>query len=150
MNTLSKAVIIGLMLMQGCGAASSARPKPTVDVTGRWQGTTITACGVMLLEMGRCNARQRITFTLFQDGSDVTGIYKCAYGTMICRDLNESGKVVSSSVNGSLARLRVVMPDGSSCMFNGNFQDESVVGGFACYQGGGLLEQGSWRAARMD
>jgi len=148
-QNVARALMIGVALIQGCSAASFQRPKPALDITGKWQGVSVTACGVMLLELARCNARERITFTLFQDGSDISGVYTCAYGTMICQDLNDRGKVVSSSINGSLARLRVEMPDGSSCMFNGTFQTESVVGGFACYQGGGLLEQGSWQAARL-
>lgn len=148
-RSVAKALMIGFVLIQACSAASSQREAPALDVTGKWQGVTVTACGVMLLELARCNARQVITLTLFQDGSNLSGVYTCAYGTMICRDMNEHGKVVSSSINGSLARLRVEMPDGSSCMFNGTFRSQSVLGGFACYQGGGLLEQGSWQAARL-
>jgi hypothetical protein len=133
MRSVAKALMIGFMLIQSCSAASLQREKPALDVTGKWQGVTVTDCGVMLLDKGRCNARERITFTLFQDGSDLSGVYTCAYGTMMCRNMTEKGKVVSSSINGSLARLRVEMPDdGSSCMFNGTFQSESVVGGFAC------------------
>jgi hypothetical protein len=149
-RSLTKALMIGFVLIQSCNAASFQGEKPALDVTGKWQGDTVTECGVMLLDKGRCNARERITFTLFQDGSDLSGVYTCAYGTMLCRNMNEHGKVVSSSINGSLARLRVEMPeDGSSCIFNGRFQSELAVGGFACYQGGGLLEQGIWRAARL-
>jgi len=148
-HNVARALMIGVALIQSCSAASFQQPKPALDITGKWQGISITSCGVMLLELARCNARERITFTLFQEGSDVSGVYTCTYGTMICQNLNQNGKVVSSSINGSLARLRVEMPDGSSCMFNGTFQSESVVGGYACYQGGGLLEQGSWQAARL-
>jgi len=36
-----------------------------------------------------------------------------------------------------------------SCMFDGHFKDESAVGSFLCYQGGGLLEQGRWKVARL-
>lgn len=145
----ARLLMFAFVMVQSCGLASMEREKPALDVTGNWQGESVTACGVMLLELARCNAHQSITFTLLQEGSDVTGVYRCAYGTMICRDMNETGKVVASSINGSLGRLRVEMPDGSSCMFNGTFRSQSVVGGFACYQGGGLLEQGSWQAARM-
>lgn len=149
-RSVTKTLMIGFVLIQSCSAASFQPEKPALDVTGKWQGDTVTACGVMLLDKGRCNARERITFTLFQDGADLSGIYTCAYGTMLCRSMNEHGKVVSSSINGSLARLRVEMPeDGSSCVFNGTFRSQLVVGGFACYQGGGLVEQGSWQAARL-
>jgi hypothetical protein len=134
---------------QACSAAALQQEKPKVNVTGTWQGSTITSCGVMLLEQGRCGAVERITFTLFQDGADVNGTYRCAIGTMICRNLNDSGRVVSSSVSGSLARLRVMLPDGSSCMFDGHFQSATAGGNFFCYQGGGLLEQGRWKVARL-
>src|SRR5215469_6215838 len=123
--------------------------KPAVNVTGTWQGNTVTSCGKMLYEQGRCGAVELITFTLFQDGADVKGIYRCAFGTMVCRNMNDSGRVVSSSVSGSLARLRVMLRDGSSCMFDGHFKDESAAGSFLCYQGGGLLEQGRWKVARL-
>ena len=103
----------------------------------------------MLLEQGRCNAVERISFSLFQDGSKLTGVYRCSPGTMVCQNMNDGGQVVASTMEGSLGRIRVELPDGSTCMFNGNFQTESVVGGFGCYQGGGLLEQGSWKATRL-
>jgi hypothetical protein len=146
---LPRALLIGYALLQGCGAASFPAQKPTLDVTGNWQGTSVTACGVMLLEQGRCNAVQRISFSLFQDGTKLTGVYKCSVGTMVCQNMNEGGPVVASTLEGSLARIRVELPDGSTCIFNGNFKTESVAGGFGCYQGGGLLEQGRWQATRL-
>ncbi len=146
---ISRALLAGLLASQGCGLAAFQPDKPSVDVTGTWEGATVTACGIMLLEQGRCGAVQRITFTLFQDGARVNGTYHCAIGTMICRDLNDSGSVVSSSVSGSLARLRVMLPDGSSCMFDGHFSTDRAGGNFFCYQGGGLLEQGAWKVARL-
>lgn len=146
----SRSLLLALFLLQACGLAAFQSEKPTVDVTGTWQGATVTSCGVLLLEKGRCGAVERITFTLFQDGADVKGTYHCATGTMICRNLNDHGQVVSSSVSGSLARLRVMMPeDVSSCIFDGHFQAESGGGSFFCYQGGGLVEQGQWKVARL-
>jgi hypothetical protein len=106
-------------------------------------------CGKLLMERSRCEAEENITFTLFQDGTDVSGTYHCSFGTMICRNMNDTGSVTSSSVSGSLARLRVMLPDGSSCIFDGNFGAESGAGNFFCYQGGGLLEQGIWKVARL-
>jgi len=148
-RSVAKVLMIGFVLIQSCSTAFFQSEKPALDITGNWQGDTVTECGMMLMEQGRCAARERITFTLFQDGSDISGVYTCAYGTMICRNMNEHGRVVSSSINGALGRLRVMLPDGSSCIFNGTFRSESVVGGFGCYQGGGLLERGSWQAARL-
>ena len=149
-KTLSRFLLLGLLATQACGAAAFQYEKPTVNVTGTWRGTTVTSCGVMLSEKSRCGAVERISFTLFQDGADVKGTYRCSVGTMICRSLNNDGAVVSSSVVGSLARLRVMLPtDGSSCIFDGRFQPDSAVGSFFCYQGGGLVEQGQWKVARL-
>jgi len=62
---------------------------------------------------------RRITFTLLQNYADANSTYRCATGTMVCRNLNDSGQVVSSSVAGSLVRLRVMTPeDLSSCIFD--------------------------------
>jgi len=148
-KVLPRLLLLGLLATQACGAAAMQPPKPTVDVTGTWEGNSVTSCGVLLLDKGRCGAVQRISFTLFQNGADVNGTYRCAVGNMVCREMNDRGSVVSSSVTGSLARLRVMLPDGSSCMFDGHFQSESAGGAFFCYQGGGLLEQGQWKAARL-
>ncbi len=148
-KTLSRALLIGCALLQACDLISSSAQKPALNVTGNWQGTSVTACGVMLLEQGRCNAVERISFSLFQDGSKLSGVYRCSPGTMVCQNMNDGGQVVASTLEGSLGRIRVELPDGSTCLFNGNFQTESVVGGFGCYQGGGLLEQGSWKATRL-
>jgi hypothetical protein len=142
-------VLMLLLALQACGAAALQQPKPTVNVTGTWQGSSITMCGVLLLEQARCHAVERITFTLFQDGSDVSGTYHCSYGTMNSRDMNDSGRVTASHVRSSLARLRVMLPDGSSCMFDGHFGAESGNGNFICYQGGGLAEKGIWKVARL-
>jgi hypothetical protein len=149
-KSLSRFLLLALLAIQACGVAAFQYEKPTVNVTGTWRGTTTTYCGVMLLEKGRCGAVERISFTLFQNGADVNGTYHCAIGNMICRNMDDSGAVVSSSVTGSLARLRVMLSsDGSSCIFDGHFQQESAGGSFFCYQGGGLVEQGQWKVARL-
>jgi hypothetical protein len=148
-KTLSRTLLLAVLAVQACGTTAMQPPKPAVDVSGTWEGNSVTSCGVMLLEKGRCGAVERISFTLFQNGADVNGTYRCAIGTMVCRAMNDRGRVVSSSVMGSLARLRVMLPDGSSCMFDGHFQGESGSGNFFCYQGGGLLEQGRWKVARL-
>jgi hypothetical protein len=148
-ETPARGLLIAFALLQACGMASSPPQKPDFDVTGTWGGTSVTSCDVLLSDKYRCNATERITLTLFQDGSDLSGVYSCAYGTMVCRNMNDKGKIVSSTLSGSLARMRVMMPDGSSCIFNGHFEPESAVGGFACYQGAGLVEQGAWQATRL-
>ena len=44
-KTLSRALLIGYALLQACGLASSPAQKPTLNITGNWQGTSVTACG---------------------------------------------------------------------------------------------------------
>jgi hypothetical protein len=141
-------VLTGLMLITACAANYPKPERPALDITGTWEGTTITDCGMVLLEQGRCMAMERVTFTFFQQGSDLSGFYTCRPGTTVCRNMNVSGKVVSSTLEGSLARIRVMHPDGSSCIYNAHFRSQSAAGGFACYQGGGILEQGRWKVSR--
>jgi hypothetical protein len=86
--------------------------------------------------------------TTFQKDSKITGYYRCATGNMICRNNNDTGKISSGSVIGQNLRLRVSMPDGSSCLFNGVVAEAGVMGGYHCYQGAGLVDQGTWRASR--
>ena len=42
----------------------------------------------------------------------------------------------------------MIMPDGTSCIFNGNVANNTITGGYSCYSGGLLLEQGEWLAHR--
>jgi hypothetical protein len=140
--------LAGLTLATACAANYPKPEKPALDITGTWEGITITDCGMVLLEQGRCMATERVTFTFFQEGSKVSGFYTCTPGTTVCRGMNVSGQIVSSTLEGSLARIRVTHPDGSSCIYNAHFRSQSAMGGFACYQGGGILEQGRWKVSR--
>jgi hypothetical protein len=118
-------------------------------VAGVWQGTTLASCAAFAHLPSRCNAEQNVTITLLQ-GPDAkfTGRYSCAYGNMDCYDANYTGKVIEVSNDGPRMTIRVIMPDATSCIFTGIDVNQSVNGGYTCYQGGGLIEQGSWRARR--
>lgn len=134
-------------------AAPSETParsrKPGASAVGVWEGTTlVTNCPVSL--PSRCNAQQRVSLTVIEgDKAKLTGYYKCAYGNMTCYNLNESGKIIDGSLRDSRLTLRVLMPDGTSCFFSGNVAADAVVGGYSCYVGGSLLEQGSWQAKHL-
>lgn len=67
---------------------------------------------------------------------------------MNCYNMNQTGKVVDPKLTGRLLRLRVLMPDATSCLFNGRLTDGDINGGYSCYAGGSLRERGSWRAKR--
>ena len=117
---------------------------------GVWQGSTLADCGVSSSFPSRCNAEQNVSIRLAQGpNSKITGRYTCSYGNMDCYDLNETGKVIGVSINGARMNIRVIMPDATSCIFTGLNLDQAINGGYTCYQGGALIEQGSWRARRL-
>jgi hypothetical protein len=116
---------------------------------GVWQGTTLANCAASSTLPSRCNAEQLVTITLLQGpDSKFTGRYTCAYGTMDCYHANETGKVIDVSIAGARMNIRIIMPDATSCIFTGRSVNQTINGGYTCYQGGSLIEQGSWRARR--
>jgi hypothetical protein len=138
---------------QGDAAMHAQRPVATVgkgqiDVTGIWRGETSAECAMLIPDETRCGAVNDITLTLLQDGAKVNGLYKCAYGNMDCRNANETGKVVLGTVGTGLLQMRVMMPDGSDCIFNGRPMSDAIEGRYLCLQGGGVIERGIWRARR--
>ena len=128
-------------------AATDSGSKSNSDIVGVYQGTTRAYC--IHTVPSRCNAVQDVTITLTEDGnSKIGGSYRCAYGNMVCYNLNQTGKVMEAAVNGSRLTIRVLMPDGTSCIFSGPNNDGNINGGYSCYTGGSLLEQGMWRAKK--
>jgi hypothetical protein len=118
-------------------------------VTGVWQGSTLADCGVSSSFPSRCNAEQKVTITLMRGpNSKISGRYTCSYGNMDCYHANDTGRVAGVSMSGRRMNIRVIMPDGTSCIFSGPNLEDTVNGGYSCYQGGALIEQGSWRAER--
>ncbi len=119
------------------------------DFAGVWQGTTLASCAAFAHLPSRCNAQQIVTITLLQ-GRDrkFSGRYTCAYGNMDCYDENDTGKVIDVGIAGKRLNVRVLMPDATSCIYSGINVNQTINGGYTCYQGGGLIEQGSWQARR--
>jgi hypothetical protein len=116
-------------------------------LVGVWQGTTLAICPGS--PPNRCNAEEKVKITLVEGaGSKLGGYYDCAYGNANCLNMNETGKVVDVTLTGRLLMLIVLMPDGTSCRFNGRLSATKINGGYSCYSGGGLLERGAWRAER--
>ena len=103
----------------GCFAAGRTdAPRP--NVTGVWLGRSEASCGAFLHERGRCLAMQNITFSPIQDEqSTVSGYYKCSYGNSVCLNLNELGKVRYAKIDSGVLSMRVMMEDGSDCIFDG-------------------------------
>jgi hypothetical protein len=150
------ALILG---MAGCATSpAQANPalqmEPASNVSGVWEGETrVIPCPPMNTPFGRCNAVNRITFVIRQDGSSTRGDYKCAIGTQVCRDANRttSGEIVDGSVSGRTIAMRVLLTgDLSSCIYNGEVSSTASGGTYRCYQGGGLNEVGIWQVSRSD
>jgi hypothetical protein len=147
-------VCLGLLIAGGVGSTAHAQGASTqpFGFTGIWTGTLrVTPC-MALKEGGRCNAINNITFTILQDGSKVSGHYTCAIGTQICRNGNadSNGKIVSGRVSGNSINFSVVLPaDVSSCRYTGiSPAPGQIRGGYNCYAGGSLIEQGNFEVTR--
>jgi hypothetical protein len=140
--------LIGMLvavLTTECGAAGPGSER----VLGMWEGTTIARCPGS--RPGRCNAQQKISITLQEsNNSKIAGSYTCAYGNQTCLRQNNTGTVAAVRLADSRITFRVFMPDGTSCIYNGNVANNAISGGYSCYGGGGLLEQGSWTAHRAS
>jgi hypothetical protein len=129
-------------------SAAERKPRPN-GVTGVWRGEARANCNVvMMADVTRCGAVNVITFTLLQNKANVSGYYRCAYGNMNCYNMNETGRIATGNMSKRLLRMRVMMPDGSDCVFNGWPMGDAMRGSYTCLQGGGLLEQGQWSAMR--
>jgi hypothetical protein len=116
------------------------------DLLGVWEGTTFAR---KVSERGRMGAQQLVTITLLEGkNSVVTGYYKCSYGNQTCLGQNTTGNVMAASLEGSRILIRVRLPDATTCMLSGYVVNSSVTGGYSVYAGGGMLEQGDWRAER--
>ncbi|MGH7934881.1 MAG: hypothetical protein ACREQN_17200 [Candidatus Binataceae bacterium] len=130
----------------GPGAQPPGPPlsKADSEVIGVWRGTSLASC--VMTAPNRCNAQQKITFTLVQTNSGLGGYYTCAYGTLNCLSMNVSGKIVRTDLNGSRLTMRVQMPNGSSCRYTGMRKQSDINGGYTCSQGSAVIENGTWRA----
>ncbi len=145
-----------LTLAYGCTqAATRSATAPnrhlewsSADITGVWQGKSFADCPIVTTDSpGRCGAMQLITLTLFQQGSRVSGSYKCAYGNENCRDLAETGVIRHGEMSARLLRIAVMLEDGSLCRFTGRPENGILQGRYQCHWGG-PLEQGAFRVER--
>jgi hypothetical protein len=161
------AITLAACLILGCRDTLLASPSATSKTTdtpetvssplsgsesgvdGVWKGSTLADCGGLSSFPSRCNAEQKVTITLLPGpNSKITGRYTCAYGNMDCYHANDTGRVVGATINGRRMSVRVIMPDATSCIFSGRNLEQTINGGYSCYQGGALIEHGSWRAQR--
>jgi hypothetical protein len=140
--------LISMLIAVLTGECSAAGPSSD-GILGTWDGTSVARCPGS--RPGRCNAQQKISITLQEsNNSKIAGSYTCAYGNQDCLRQNSTGTVTEVRPTGSRITFRVMMSDGTSCIYNGNVANNAISGGYSCYSGGGLLEQGSWRTQRAS
>jgi hypothetical protein len=135
----------------GQNRGSGDEPRPIFDVSGVWEGYLWANCTQFnpLAFNDRCNAMNKIAITMVQRELQITGFYKCRVGNMDCLNQNDSGTISNGSIENGLVALRIGMPDGSSCIFNGRPSGANRVrGNYTCYQGGGFVEHGRFEIAR--
>jgi hypothetical protein len=149
-------LVLSLLGVQACAVAErkeafsrGSRSAPGSDVTGLWEGTAVNGCGFVQMERTRCHAVVNIALTMTQQGSTVGGSYKCSMGTMMCRKLNEAGVIAYGTVREGGLSLRVMLPDGSSCIFQSKRSGNRMAGGYICLQGAAIVERGLWEVERI-
>ncbi len=150
-------LIVGILaaMASGCAAAASestAEPSAAAaaaiveahsddaasnGVTGVWEG----------MSQGPRAAMRYITLTMVQQGNEVTGYYKCAYGTQLCRNMEETGVIKDGKMIGKRLMMRVMLGDGSTCYFTGVPQGDKLQGVYICNYGTGG-EGGRFRTER--
>jgi hypothetical protein len=141
-STVDAPESIGDDAIEESGAAAQLED----SLTGVWKG--LSACG-----SGRwgfaCRGVRRISFTILPlSASRTKGAYACGAGTVSCRNRLETGRVARIDINGRRLWLRVMLGDGSSCLFTSRLANARLGGGYECLQGAALVEQGSWWAER--
>lgn len=118
-------------------------------IVGLWQGTTnVNNC--FRAEPGRCGAEQTVSMSIVPNGKTaLEGYYKCAYGNQNCLGQNTTGRIVYVGVDRQDVTVRVVLPDTTSCLFMGRMMGTAIKGGYTCYAGGSIREQGAWQARKL-
>jgi hypothetical protein len=150
---------LGVVVFSGCavttlperssGSLSEESP-PDARVgrglTGVWEGGSACRPGRY---SSNCYGIRNIAFTFaVLEGSSAAGFYRCATGTVSCRNRLETGPIVRTDWKGKRLWLRVMLGDGSSCLFTSILGHDKLAGGYECLQGAALVEQGRWWAER--
>ena len=96
--------ILVIFTLQSCTSVASGPSQPPVDINGTWEGSTSAGC---YIARGHCNAYRLITMSIVQNGSNLSGSYTCAYGSMICLGNMNSGTIATGRVDGSYPICRI-------------------------------------------
>jgi hypothetical protein len=68
---------------------------------------------------------------------------------MMCRKLNDTGEIAYGVVREGSLSLRVMLSDGSSCIFQSKRSADKLGGNYVCLQGGAIAERGRWELERV-
>jgi len=125
---------------------SGSAAQPEGSLTGVWEGGSVCRGGRWGFS---CRGIRNIAFTILPlNPTKTKGFYRCATGTVSCRNRLETGAIARIDLDGRRLWLRVMLGDGSSCLYTSLLAHGRLRGGYECLQGAGLVEQGSWWVER--
>jgi len=136
--------LLAARLSQEAFSESAPDKVGSQGVTGLREGTAVNDCSFIQMERTRCHALVNMTLAFSQGGSAVEGSYRCRSGTMSCRNQNDRGDIQSVTVRQDGLSFRVIMPDGSSCIFDSTSFAHKIAGSYLCLQGAAFVERGRW------
>ena len=140
------------MMCAGCSLARSepdaAGARGAGDVTGVWEGLAVDDCSFRIIDQNRCAATVRIMLTLIQRDSAVSGFYKCATDTFACPIEQEGGTIACGEVHARRLAFRLMLPDGTGCLYRAARAGEEMHGRYLCLGGGVILERGWFEVQR--
>jgi hypothetical protein len=140
------------LLLSGCAGLRSQtglNRAATVDLEGVWDGTTVNDCSPVQVDPSRCQAMERISFTMLHHSQRSWGFYRCATGTTPCYDRVDHGEIKYWQLSGRMLLFRVMRDDHSSCLFDAIPAADRMRGAFWCFQGSELIERGFWQVERV-
>ena len=122
--------------------------KDQVDVTGVWRCSRVRVMSLTAphrVSSGRSMPHSAEDFPQGRQGERLLKVRLRQHG-LPQRQRHRQGR--PGTMGTSLLQMRVMMPDGSDCIFNGRPMGNAIDGSYLCLQGGGLIERGIWRAGR--
>jgi len=124
------------------GSSESSDSSSIYDLIGVWKGGSL--CRWSRIGTS-CRGAVNIAFTLLPAvRSKMTGFYSCETSSVGCRHRLDHGAITTVEIDGKRPWLRVMLDDGSSCLFTSRFRHDRMAGGYECLQGALLVEQGQW------
>ncbi len=145
-------VLVYGLLLSGCaGLSTDAGPDRAseADLQGVWEGVSVNDCSPVQEDPSRCQAVERISFTMLRYNERSWGFYRCAPGTTPCYNMVNRGEIKYLELTGGVLWFRVMRDDHSSCLFDTIPAADRMRGIFWCFQGSALIERGAWQADRV-